>query len=683
MTVMKRKSEGQGTEDPLIKTKKAKKADKHGTDIAKLESPKKEPKSPKKETKSPKKSSNEKSGKENKKAKTLHDKKFDKKANFKSEGKKGGEKSEKKEFPKDKKGQRELQKKLKAERKKKKAGDDGDKNQVFELGVQAKQVWEKVRSQHTSKEEKEKLIPELHQLLKGKVEKVIRAHDTVRVIEFLMAEGTVDIRQALFEELKDKIVDLAKDKYSSFFVQKLLNYGTTEQKAHILKSFEGKVAEMTKHKVANTVIETCYNDIANAPQRNRYLQEFLGPEFRLLKQEDIRTVTELVAKHPEKEKGITLALGDHVANLIVKGCYNLSLVHTVIYNYMQLLNQQIARKQEQAEEGGYQMDFKSRAEKSRSDLIVALREACVHILHSHDGSRLAMNCLWHGTSKDRKSIIKSLKTFVTKVCTEEHGHVVLLAAFDAVDDTKLIGKAIIGEMVEHFEEIVTNEHGKKVIMYLAAGRDRKYFHPDYLALLTPGDGNVHSKKELDIKRKELASAVQEPLCQYVAGESCLPAILNSLILLGDQKDQKLGSNTVFLRSVLNSHLIGPSAMKCVHQKLTEIAAKPFSFGEGKLMEHPAFHQMIKKVILHDKERVKSFGVEDSFTFSQLMVEEIERQDSLESLLSCNRGAFVLVCILETEIDQVTSKLRAMLKKNEKLLKKFKSKGIEILSKKIT
>merc|ERR1711974_103665 len=149
MTVMKRKTEGQGGEDPVIKTKKAKKADKH--DIAKPESPKKEPKSPKKETKSPKKSGSENSGKENKKVKTLHDKKSDKKANFKSKVQKGGEKSEKKEFPKDKKGQRELQKKLKAERKKKKAGEDGDKNQVFELGVQAKQVWEKVRSQHTSK----------------------------------------------------------------------------------------------------------------------------------------------------------------------------------------------------------------------------------------------------------------------------------------------------------------------------------------------------------------------------------------------------------------------------------------------------------------------------------------------------------------------------------------------------
>ena len=99
---------------------------------------------------------------------------------------------------------------------------------------------------------------------------MIRAHDTVRVIEFLMAEGTPEIREDLFTELKDQIVDLSKSKYAAFFVQKLLNYGTKEQKAHILKSFEGKVAEMTKHKVANAVIETCYNEVAIAPQRNRY-----------------------------------------------------------------------------------------------------------------------------------------------------------------------------------------------------------------------------------------------------------------------------------------------------------------------------------------------------------------------------------------------------------------------------
>jgi hypothetical protein len=34
--------------------------------------------------------------------------------------------------------------------------------------------------------------------------------------------------------------------------------------------------------------------------------------------------------------------------------------------------------------------------------------------------------VWHGTAKDRKAIVKSFKTFVTKIATEEYGHLVLL-----------------------------------------------------------------------------------------------------------------------------------------------------------------------------------------------------------------------------------------------------------------
>ena len=36
-----------------------------------------------------------------------------------------------------------------------------------------------------------------------------------------------------------------------------------------------------------------------------------------------------------------------------------------------------------------------------------------------------------------------MKTFVIKICMEEYGHLVLLAMFDCVDDTKLVQKAII------------------------------------------------------------------------------------------------------------------------------------------------------------------------------------------------------------------------------------------------
>ena len=48
------------------------------------------------------------------------------------------------------------------------------------------------------------------------------------------------------------------------------------------------------------------------------------------------------------------------------------------------------------------------------------------ILCCREGALAGLACVWHGTAKDRKAIIKSFKTFVTKIATEEHGHLVLL-----------------------------------------------------------------------------------------------------------------------------------------------------------------------------------------------------------------------------------------------------------------
>ncbi len=123
--------------------------------------------------------------------------------------------------------------------------------------------------------------------------------------------------------------------------------------------------------------------------------------------------------------------------------------------------------------------------KQRGDTIEQLRDVCLHVLHSHDGARLSMLSLWYGTSKDRKAIVKSFKTFVTKICTEEHGHMVMLALFDCVDDTKLVGKAILGEIADNLDSIAGSDHGRKVLMYLMSPRDTTYFHPQ-VSLPTTG-----------------------------------------------------------------------------------------------------------------------------------------------------------------------------------------------------
>ena len=210
-----------------------------------------------------------------------------------------------------------------------------------------------------------------------------------------------------------------------------------------------QICELMKHKVANNVVETFYNEYASAPQRNRMLQEFCGPEFRVFKEETLRTVPMLIEKHLEKKRDIVKNLGTNVQVLVKKGCYNHSLVHTVIYNYLQVGNSVNVSLHPIVNVLLHQVC----GAKQRTECVESLRDVCLHILHSHDGSRATMACAWHGTAKDRKAIVKSLKTFVTKTACEEQGHLALLAVLDSVDDTKLVGKALLGEVAENIEEV--------------------------------------------------------------------------------------------------------------------------------------------------------------------------------------------------------------------------------------
>ena len=50
------------------------------------------------------------------------------------------------------------------------------------------------------------------------------------------------------------------------------------------------------------VVELAYNDWANAIQKTSMLQEFLGPEYRMFKEPELRTVEEIITKYPEKKE---------------------------------------------------------------------------------------------------------------------------------------------------------------------------------------------------------------------------------------------------------------------------------------------------------------------------------------------------------------------------------------------
>ena len=68
-----------------------------------------------------------------------------------------------------------------------------------------------------------------------------------------MAMGSQEIREELFQELKGDILEMSKSKYANFFVQKILRYGTKEQKAHVFKVSVG----LQIHKCLSSVSSNC------------------------------------------------------------------------------------------------------------------------------------------------------------------------------------------------------------------------------------------------------------------------------------------------------------------------------------------------------------------------------------------------------------------------------------------
>ena len=259
---------------------------------------------------------------------------------------------------------------------------------------------------------------------------------------------------------------------------------------------------------------------------------------------------------------------------------------------------------------------------------------------------------------------------MTKICLEEHGHMVLMALFDAVDDTKLVAKAIVTEIATNWRDIAVHEHGRKVVMYLLAGRDPKYTHPQIIDILKQGDGNPNSKKDMATRHKELL--------QY-ASPSWLEAVSHEPEMW--LKDSK---NCLVLGSILK-FCVGEE-LQAAFKAVASVIGNPldqdlrnaFSSNGEKVqywVEQSAVHMTIKKLIQFDKLRTQPPY------FSQAIIDEVD-SDEIKGWLSCNRGSFVLVLMVETEINSVIQAVLEKLKNLRKFLQKQTNKGADILDSKL-
>jgi pumilio family protein 6 len=120
-----------------------------------------------------------------------------------------------------------------------------------------KKLWEKLRlKSHTEKEERNKLVAELFEIITGRVKDFVFKHDSVRVIQCAVKYSTMEQRRMIARELKGEFKQLAEGKYSKFLIAKLLEKGYV---VRFLFSFQTNVVQRPRNPRADRlgILWTC------------------------------------------------------------------------------------------------------------------------------------------------------------------------------------------------------------------------------------------------------------------------------------------------------------------------------------------------------------------------------------------------------------------------------------------
>ncbi|KAG0574443.1 hypothetical protein KC19_VG262600 [Ceratodon purpureus] len=344
----------------------------------------------------------------------------------------------------------------------------------YEIEKEVISVWEKTRVRDIEKDERAKLISQCLKKMKGKMPEMALNHIVSRAMQNCVKYCTPGERKAVFEELRPHCLSLAKDKYAHHIVIKMLDIADKAQLQQMLSLLHGNVVALLRHPYASPVVEYAYT-ISNAAQKLELLSEFYSPEFRLFK--GLNTpgkgrLAEFFASEPAvKKRSVLQHMSLALQPILEKGIVDHSIIHRAIVEYLSVSKKSMIAEIVQQLSGGL----------------------LARMLHTRDGAKIGVTCVMLGNKKERKKIIKGMKGYVAKIAQDDHGYMVLVAILDVVDDTKLVTKIIIKELIKDLNNLALHKFGRLVLLHLLAPRVRRYFPADVLALLEFSSSTVDDK----------------------------------------------------------------------------------------------------------------------------------------------------------------------------------------------
>ncbi|KAF3762343.1 hypothetical protein M406DRAFT_63271 [Cryphonectria parasitica EP155] len=525
-----------------------------------------------------------------------------------------------------------------------------------------KKIWERLRRKsHVPKEERQKLVDELFDIITGRVKDFVLKHDAVRAVQTALKYAKPEQRKTITKELRGTYAQLAESKYAKFLIGKMLIQNDPEIRDMIIPEFYGKVRKLINHPEASWILDDIYRGVATKEQKAVILREWYGPEFSLFRSEGDDSTAELsqiLEEHPEKRGPIIKYLMSMIDQLVQKKMNGFTMLHDAMLQCFLNLK---AGTEEHTE-------FLQKVKDDETGDLLK------NLAFTKSGSRLACLLLAHGGAKDRRQYLKLYKETFEAMCGDQYGHLVILTAYDVIDDTVMTAKAIFPEILGKNEEkqniifCANDINARTTILYPFEGMSRALFPLSQSADLEILK-EVHevrkttSKKDPEIRRKELVAAMSPALLEAIATSARdLVSTSFGCQFVTDVLLDADGDKSQALQAVAEAAAGDPAAASENSEELYT--------GEYPHPSQTAWAERMFKTLIQggrfDKASKKIKVVEPPLDFANILYPIIK--DHMTAWAT-SRSSFVVVALLESDSFSQKEKIKKVLKKHKAELQK--------------
>lgn len=306
--------------------------------------------------------------------------------------------------------------------------------------MRTKKLWERLRIKSAvPKEERQALVTELFDIITGNVKDFVFKHDSVRVIQTALKYGSKEQKKEIAIELKGEYKTLAESRYAKFLVAKILVDADAELREAIISEFYGHVRRLINNPEASWILDDTYRSIATREQKATMLREWYGAEFALFKGSKAddaspksADLASILAASPEKRKPIMESLHGLINQLVQKKLTGFTMLHDAMLQY--------------------QLNMGDVGTSEATEFLELLKgdeegDLLKNLAFTASGARVVARALSTSTAKDRKLLLRVYKDHIDTLAHDPNGVLVLVAAYEVIDDTVMTAKLVFPDLV--------------------------------------------------------------------------------------------------------------------------------------------------------------------------------------------------------------------------------------------